>query len=130
MIRHAIPLLFAPLRAALVPALLGLLLLASAPAAAQRYVLGTEDVPLMPGLSLRADTLTSFDSARGRVVSIYGGGQLQRAQVLEFYRRSLPPLGWDVVTTRLFRREGEHLSIDVEDRGGGVAVHFLLVPAN
>ena len=109
--------------------ILAALLLVAAPAAAQRYVVGTEDVPLMAGLTVNPGPSIAFDSAAGRIVTVYARGTMRADAVLDFYRRTLPALGWAVEGARVFRREGERLSIDASDSSTGSAVRFTLVPS-
>ncbi len=105
------------------------LVLLAAPAAAQRYVVGTEDVPLMAGLTVNPGPSIAFDSAAGRVVTVYARGAMRADAVLDFYRRTLPALGWTAEGARVFRREGERLSIDASDSANGAAVRFTLLPS-
>ena len=99
---------------------LGLLLLA-APAAAQSFVDGIDDLPLMPGLAQTGDS-SVFDSPQGRVLP---------GAVAAFYARTLSELGWRrAASGAVFLREGEKLAIDADppDARGTVKVRFFLTP--
>lgn len=95
---------------------------------ASEFVAGSEDIPLMPGLTAVADAGLVFDSPAGRVVeSVYesvGDGNAVRA----FYSETLPALGWRVLSDDRFEREGEVLEIDFFGNGGGLTVRFTLAP--
>lgn len=101
------------------------------PAAADetpRFVAGTEDLPLMPGLSELTGSGFAFDTADGRIVEAYATGEVAEEEVLRFYAETLPQLGWEQASPRGFRREGERLSIDFVAGGKPITVHFSLAP--
>jgi hypothetical protein len=108
---------------------LGLLLLA-APAAAQSFVDGIDDLPLMPGLAQTGDS-SVFDSPQGRVVEALAEGRVLPGVVAAFYARTLSELGWRrAASGAVFLREGEKLAIDADppDARGTVKVRFFLTP--
>lgn len=110
-------------------ALLALLLLTAAPVmAAQRYVTGVEDVPLMPGLEA-VDGGVAFDSPQGRIVVAFAKGAASREDTLVYYARSLPQLGWQRLDELTFRREGETLRLDFGGTTGALTVRFTIAPA-
>lgn len=96
--------------------------------AADGFVEGFEDLPLMPGLSSVAGSAVSFDSPYGRIVESVVRGRLQKAAVVSFYDRTLPQLGWVRSAGGDFRREGEILTLDIHDRGPVVEVRFQVSP--
>lgn len=100
----------------------------SAPAGAQSFIEGSEDVPLAPSLTAVADAGMVFDSPSGRIVEAFATGAGNRDRVLAFYAETLPELGWERVSTALFRREGERLSIDFFGTDGALSVRFTLSP--
>jgi hypothetical protein len=105
---------------------------ASAALAADAFVAGIEDVPLMPRLVEHAEQRLKFDSPGGRVVETLASGAVARGDVLEFYARTLPELGWRPVTDGVWSREGERLRIEFPaQRGatpGQTLVRFYLAP--
>ena len=107
--------------------LLGLLAAAAAPAA-DAFVAGTEDLPLMPGLAPVRDAGVVFDKPQGRIVEAQATGKVTRAAVLRFYETTLPELGWAAEGRQSWRREGERLRIDIKGRDGDVRVGFTLSP--
>jgi hypothetical protein len=108
--------------------LLALALMLGGARAASEYVPGTEDVPLMPGLSSVADAGLLFDQPQGRIVQASAKGAVKRADVLAFYASSLPALGWKADSKQRFEREGELLSLDFSGPDGNLVVGFTLAP--
>jgi hypothetical protein len=97
-------------------------------AAAIAYVGGVADLPLMPGLSEVEGAGVVFDKASGRIVESYAQGFVDRGAVLAFYRRSLPPLGWEATGEASYRREGESLSFDFVSDADPLVLRFSLRP--
>jgi hypothetical protein len=107
---------------------LGLVLLA-VPAAAQGFVDGIDDLPLMPGLAQTAEP-SVFDAPQGRVVETQAEGRVPQAAIVAFYARTLPQLGWRSATPTRFVREGEKLVLEFPPPGaaGATIVRFFLTP--
>lgn len=88
-----------------------------------------DDVPLMPGLTERADAAVVFDKPEGRIVETEATGRLVRAEVLKFYAASLPQLGWRARSEGRFLRDKEELVLSfVSGTGGALTVRFTLSP--
>jgi hypothetical protein len=88
-----------------------------------------DDVPLMPGLTERADAAVVFDKPEGRIVETEATGRLVRAEVLKFYAASLPQLGWRARSEGRFLRDKEELAISfASGAGGALSVRFTLSP--
>lgn len=113
-------------RALLLTLLLGLS--TAALAETPGFVPGTEDVPLMPGLSTDTGSDLVFDKPQGRIVEIRAHGAVTRKAVLAFYKDSLKQLGWRAADERHFAREGEKLSLDLAGNDGNLQVAFTLAP--
>ncbi|HJS31206.1 MAG TPA: hypothetical protein VJ924_04370 [Alphaproteobacteria bacterium] len=104
--------------------------------AANGFVAGIDDLPLMPGLTAMPESGVAFDSPAGRIIEAYAAGITTRAAVSDFYRRTLPQLGWQPTGDNAFRREGERLRLDFPERvpagasagRGRVVVRFFLSP--
>ena len=98
-------------------------------ARADDFVPGFTDLPLMPGLTAAEPGPVLFDKPGGRIVEAAArGGSPER--VAEFYRATLPQLGWVAATggghrVLSYRREGEALRIET---GGDGTVRFFLSP--
>jgi hypothetical protein len=103
-------------------------LLASPPALADRFVAGTEDLPLMPELQPIAGSALSFDKPQGRIVEARAKGKVTRAAVLRFYAQTLPQLGWQPAGRNAWQREGEKLQLDFHGQDGALTVGFTLAP--
>lgn len=119
-------------------ALAALLLAATLPAlpaqaggAPTPFVAGFEDLPLMPGLTQEADSVTVFESPYGRLAESWASGhpsQVGRAAVLAFYGATLPQLGWRRSGETTFLRDGEELTLDIAERGNVLVVRFHVSP--
>src|SRR5215472_5335669 len=80
--------------------------------AADAFVPGVDDLPLMPGLSVLSGQDVVFDAPGGRVVEAWAEGRVSREAVLSFYGSTLPQLGWTAAAPDLFRRDGETLRLE------------------
>ena len=101
---------------------------ASPAKAADGFVDGIDDLPLMAGLAVAGEP-TIFDAAQGRVVETLAAGAPSRAAVLDFYAGTLPQLGWRLDGVGRFVREGERLVIEFPPAPSGVTqVRFFLSP--
>ena len=109
-------------------ALVPLLFLAAAAASAEEFVAGTEDVPLMPGLSFVAGSDLVFDKPEGRIVEAQAQGALARAKVQAFYDASLPQLGWKKIGVDHWQRDAERLKLDFRGQDGHLTVGFTISP--
>lgn len=102
----------------------------SAPAlAANAFVAGTEDLPLMPGLTGVEGAGVVFDTPQGRIVEAYAKGTAKSAAVLDFYAQTLPQLGWQVLSRTAYRREGEMLRLELYEEQSGLTIRFYLSPS-
>jgi len=96
--------------------------------AAGAFVPGTEDVPLMPGLTPLQEGGLVFDKPEGRIVQASAEGAVTRQAVRKFYRASLASLGWMPEGADQWGREGERLKVDFHGRDGKLTVAFTLSP--
>jgi len=84
--------------------------------AAAAFVEGMDDVPLYEGLSQITQDDFSFGNEETRLLEAYlTAKKLKFAKVAEFYKESLPQLGWIYQGNRgndlVFYREGETLEV-------------------
>ena len=93
-----------------------------------RYFTEVPDLPLMPGMAEMPAAGVSFDKPEGRIVEVYARGEGTADEVLRFYRRALPQLGWERAGPKRFRREGEVLDLEVETAGNFVTLRCALHP--
>jgi hypothetical protein len=101
--------------------------LGAAPAYAQQFVPGTEDVPLMKELAPVQDSDLVFDKPEGRIIEASARGKVTRAAVRSFYAATLPQLGWKP-TGESWTRESETLRLDFAGHDGDLWVTFTLLP--
>lgn len=99
-----------------------------AASAAEGFVAGTEDVPLMSGLTPVDGSSLVFDKPQGRIVEAQAKGRVSRDRVRAFYAGTLPQLGWTAAGNGVWQREGEILRIDLAGRDGDLTVGFTLSP--
>lgn len=104
-----------------------------APAKAQDVIFLSllDDVPLMAGLVEQDDTALYFDTPQGRIAEATAQGDPRTQQITSYYLNSLPALGWQVQKAQLpliFMREGEYLTIDIQDQSQNRFVRFALSP--
>lgn len=109
-------------------ALVPFLFLATATASAEEFVAGTEDVPLMPGLTFVTGSDVVFDKPEGRIVEAQAQGALARAKVQAFYAASLPQLGWKKIGVDRWQRDAERLKLDFRGQDGHLTVGFTISP--
>lgn len=97
------------------------------PALAQTvFIAGSEDVPLMDGLTVLPEMEMSFDAPEGRIVqSVAYSEALLPDQVAAFYAETLPQMGWEQ-KGKEFLREKETLSIESHRLKGKTTVRFEL----
>jgi hypothetical protein len=96
--------------------------------AADGFVEGFADLPLMPGLEQIQDASLAFDAASGRIVVAFARGPLSADQIRSFYAETLGQLGWSGAGEDSFQREGERLTLDFTPDGGETLVRFSLLP--
>ena len=99
-------------------------------AAAEEFVPGIPDLPLMPGLAVADPVPVVFDKPGGRIVEAAALGASSPAAGARFYRATLPQLGWtpgpeERYDALSYARENETLRIEMGEDG---TVRFLLAP--
>jgi hypothetical protein len=117
-------------RIATILTILAGLLTAGLPAGAQGFFELLEDVPVMPALTPVNDAGIEFDAPSGRIVEAYAIGATSRGAVTEFYRATLPQLGWQPGAGNVYQRESESLKIDFFGPDGEITVRFTVAPAH
>ncbi len=110
------------------PMILIVVLMIAAPAWADGFLSGSDDVPLAPGLTEITGSGLVFDTPQGRIVEAYAQGPVASAAVLGFYAQALPQLGWTRQSDGRYRRDDEILGIEVTAESRGLSVHFTLSP--
>lgn len=105
-----------------IPAVLGVAIVAAAPAHAADFLKAIDDVPLFSGLTETAEPVV-FESDMGRVVRTNASGNADYSAVHDFYLASLPALGWKREGQGsggrlVFVREHERLTLSIEPAAG------------
>ena len=98
--------------------------------ASDRFVAGIADLPLISGLYLVNEETVIFEKPAGRLVQAIAKGHRTKEAFWQFYNETLPQLGWRIDERENFVRDGESLSIKVEERGPQIIVRFTVVPAS
>jgi hypothetical protein len=103
--------------------------------AADGFVDGFAELPLMPGLTAIRDESLTFDKPTGRIVQAVARGPVTVEAVRKFYRETVPQLGWRRGPGEdRYLRDGEVLSLEIHptrpDAAGRpqVTVRFSLSP--
>lgn len=95
--------------------LLCLLLVLSAPAAsaADDFITGFEDLPLVGNWRQNQESSISFDTPQGRFIKaeITQIDRNASENAKTFYEKALPQLGWKKRPDGIYTREGEQLTI-------------------
>lgn len=121
----------AAVRGARIPACvvgIACLLAATVTQAADRFVTGIADLPLMPGLEEIADSAMVFSKPEGRIVEVAARGAVAADAVRRFYDQALPQLGWRRLGAQGWQRENEVLRLDMTSGKDGLVVQFSLTP--
>ena len=99
------------------------------PVMAQSFLPGTEDVPLMEGLTQVEET-ASFDTPSERMVLINAQTRRSAKEIFRFYRQTLLNLGWQTKDGRLFQRGSDSLLIETTKENNHQIVQFKLSQTN
>src|SRR5258708_40055414 len=81
--------------------------------AAENFVPGVDDLPLMPGLSALTGQGVVFEAPSGRVIEAWAEGAVSRDAVLSFYGSTVPPPGWAGAAPDFLRPESRTLRREV-----------------
>ena len=101
----------------------------AAAAAAERFLGGMDNVPLMAGLTETAEGRVEIDSPAGSIVQVTATGSPSKTDVLAFYTETLPRLGWRPEGAGVFCRDGKTLAIELEESvSPWLTVRFALFP--
>lgn len=106
-----------------------LLLISVSAYADQLYLSYLPDVPLMNGMAELPEQSLVFDKAEGRVIeTAVFASVTNEPDVMAFYNKTLPSLGWQTLSSDRFLRNGEQLIVKCEKVSGGTIVRFSLSP--
>lgn len=85
------------------------------------------DLPLMPGMVEKPETLVMFDTPEGRIAEIAMECPHGEVKVLDYYRETLPALGWRAENPQVWSRGEELLTIRFTGQRG-VTFHLQPLP--
>ena len=90
------------------------------------------DLPLMAGLTEITGSTLVFSKPQGRIVEVVAEGvknkEINKEKIFEFYKQTLPQLGWTRTGTSSWERESEKLFIKVSFEGRKIRAGFVLLP--
>ena len=87
------------------------------------------DIPAMNGLIELEDYTLVYDKPEGRIIEMVARLEGQSIEnVRQYYKSTLPELGWRVVNDNLYARGAENLSLGYETRNGQSYVRFTIQP--
>lgn len=96
----------------------------------ERFFEPLYDVPVMSGLQEIGDQALLFDKPSGRIASVVAvSDHLTSTEIVEFYARTLPQLGWKKINKNQYVRDESTLFLDLVERPPLVVVQFSLFPA-
>jgi hypothetical protein len=108
------------------------LVLATPNVRAEVYLSVIDDIPVMPGLVEQVNESVIFEAASGRIVTAITSGTkrpgLDMGAALGFYAATLPALGWHAESPSRFTRDGEVMTLRVEQAQGRLTLRFDLRP--
>ena len=84
-------------------------------AIANQFLVGTEDIPLMSGMTYSEEDTFSFENEEGRLYFSKAFTSANSKEIWDFYRVALSQLGWIEQPTGLFERDDEILKISIEE---------------
>jgi hypothetical protein len=100
--------------------------------AAEGFLSVIDDLPLMAGLIEVKGSALVFSTPQGRIAEVSAKGRSGDAarpkQVVAFYARTLPQLGWKPAGAASWVREGERLGLAVLVKNGTLTAQFSLIP--
>ena len=95
---------------------------------ALKFINGLEDIPLYKKMDYVEDSLILFDKIDGRYVSVEISGDYEEKEVIEFYKKILPNLGWNEKKYLIFNRNNETLEITSKREKEKIFIKFNIFP--
>lgn len=95
------------------------------------FLTGLPDVPLMDGLIPNPTANIDFDTPAGQITVVNAtGNSLTGDEILSFYQKTLPALGWRTDGENRFVREKDSLTITITKETKPAIVQFETTMAN
>jgi len=95
--------------------------------AADSFVSGFSDLPLMPGLAQELDDSTNFETLDGDIAMAEAGGAVSATAFQQWYQDTLPAMGWQAAAPLIYRRDGQELRLEIMT-SRPLRVRFFLQP--
>ncbi len=97
------------------------------------YSQAIDDLPLMQNMTELPENTIIFDTPDGRIIETTTETGSDEKQVLTYYDKNLPQLGWrplgrDDFGLQNYLRDGERLSLRADHGGPMLRIHFSLSP--
>ena len=92
------------------------------------FIYGMDDIPIFKKMEYVEDSFVLFDKVDGRYVSSELSGDYNQGEVVEFYDKILPNLGWDKVEHLKFKRGREVLEIETKMIKNKISVILSIYP--
>ena len=97
----------------------------------QKFVLGTDGVPLYPFFKEIKEKTLIFDTTDGKIINInYHATGVNLNKVRNFYQDTLPQLGWSYQSTNSYMRDKEFLDFDISQSGRKQFLSFKITLSN
>ncbi|MBU6339505.1 MAG: hypothetical protein KGQ36_06025 [Rickettsiales bacterium] len=94
------------------------------------FVNGSEDIPLVKGLTQTNDENLGFDSSSGSISSTTYKSEIDLERIKNFYVKTLPQMGWKLIKNKIGQitlvRDKEKLEIGFVNENGDDLVKFLI----
>lgn len=91
---------------------------------------GADDIPIMPGMIEMTERGFRFDKPEGEIVEVYSVmGAMSRAEVVSFYQKTLPQLGWGRAGETSYYRDMQTLDIFFVWQDGEHLMRILVRPS-
>ena len=87
-----------------------------------------EDLPLMESFEIIDQDTIYFDKPEGRIITLTAFSENKTEDPIGFYAKTLPQLGWALLSQAEYTREKEHLKIETQSREDGMILKFYLSP--
>lgn len=105
--------------------LLLFILCLSSIAHAEEFLAGTSDIPVMNGLKINTSEQMDFDTPIGQVLILEGISVKKTGnEILNFYKNTLPQMGWEEKSEGIFIRQKDSLTISVLKNNNPAKVRF------
>tara|TARA_B100000963_G_scaffold359342_1_gene386434 strand:- start:323 stop:682 length:360 start_codon:yes stop_codon:yes gene_type:complete len=109
--------------------LLLILMIFSKPLLGLKFINGLEDIPLFKNMEYVDDSLVLFDKVDGRYVSTEVRGNYNYDEVISFYKKILPNLGWKEIKPLIFERSKEILELKTTVSQNEISIIFSVYPS-